>query len=230
MGAHLGAGYAIDFVSKHPSNAVRTSEPRTSVTVRIGSGSPAVLLRRFRTLVNHSSNRSNAGSKHQRIPAAQGGVSWPAKRHCRRRFRGVLDRAAERYAASRPWSTATSGLNFAELRDAADEVTRALIASGVDAGDRMAIWAPNIAEWVITSLGAHRAGAVVVTLNTRFKGSEAAYVLQRSEARLLFTVTDFLDTDYVEMLGDRGRGTCESRRSSCCADPTGPARRRSRSS
>jgi acyl-CoA synthetase (AMP-forming)/AMP-acid ligase II len=44
---------------------------------------------------------------------------------------------------------------------------------------------------------------VLVTLNTRFKGNEAAYVLQRSGARVLFTVTDFLDTDYVELLGDR---------------------------
>ncbi len=78
---------------------------------------------------------------------------------------------------SRHSSTATCGSNFAELRDAADEVTRALIASGVDAGDRVGIWAPNIGEWVLTALGAHRAGAVVVTLNTRFKGSEAAYVL-----------------------------------------------------
>jgi acyl-CoA synthetase (AMP-forming)/AMP-acid ligase II len=116
---------------------------------------------------------------------------------------GVLDRAAARYAGVEALVDGDIRLNFTELRDAADEVTRALIASGIEAGDRVAIWAPNIAEWVITSLGAHRAGAVVVTLNTRFKGNEAAYVLQRSEARLLFTVTDFLETDYVELLGDR---------------------------
>jgi acyl-CoA synthetase (AMP-forming)/AMP-acid ligase II len=116
---------------------------------------------------------------------------------------GVLDRAAERYAGAEALVDGDLRMNFAELRDAADEVARALIGSGIDAGDRVGIWAPNIAEWVITALGAHRAGAVVVTLNTRFKGSEAAYVLERSGARMLFTVTDFLDTDYVELLGDR---------------------------
>jgi acyl-CoA synthetase (AMP-forming)/AMP-acid ligase II len=116
---------------------------------------------------------------------------------------GVLDRAARQYATVEALVDGDLRLNFAELRDAADEVTRALIGSGIEAGDRVGIWAPNIAEWVLTALGAHRAGAVVVTLNTRFKGKEAAYVLDRSGARMLFTVTDFLDTDYVELLGDR---------------------------
>ena len=68
----------------------------------------------------------------------------------------------------------------------------------------MAIWAPNCAEWVIACSAVHRVGAVLVPLNTRFKGSEAAYILNTSRARMLFTVTDFLDSDYVELLGDRG--------------------------
>ena len=54
-------------------------------------------------------------------------------------------------------------------------------------------------------LGAFRAGAVVVTVNTRFKGQEAAHVLRTAEARLLVTVTDFLDTDYVALLAPRRR-------------------------
>src|SRR5262249_40149287 len=69
-----------------------------------------------------------------------------------------------------------------------------------EAGDRVAIWAPNIGEWVIAASAVHRAGAVLVTLNTRFKGDEAAYIIRASGARLLFTVTDFLDTDYVSLL------------------------------
>jgi acyl-CoA synthetase (AMP-forming)/AMP-acid ligase II len=55
----------------------------------------------------------------------------------------------------------------------------------------------------VASLAVHRVGAVLVTLNTRYKGPEAAHILNASGARLLFTVTDFLDTDYVELLGDR---------------------------
>jgi HIP---CoA ligase len=52
----------------------------------------------------------------------------------------------------------------------------------------------------VLALGAHSAGAIVVPINTRFKGTEAAYVLQRSGAKVLATVTEFLDTDYVALL------------------------------
>jgi acyl-CoA synthetase (AMP-forming)/AMP-acid ligase II len=112
----------------------------------------------------------------------------------------VLDRAAERFAGIEALVDGDLRLDFVGLQAAADEAARALIATGIEAGDRVGIWAPNMAEWAIAALGVHRAGAVVVTLNTRFKGNEAAYVLQRPSARLLFTVTDFLDTDYVSML------------------------------
>jgi acyl-CoA synthetase (AMP-forming)/AMP-acid ligase II len=64
----------------------------------------------------------------------------------------------------------------------------------------VSIWAPNIAEWVVAALGALSVGAVLVPLNTRFKGPEAAYILGKSGARALATVVGFLDTDYVDML------------------------------
>ena len=99
-------------------------------------------------------------------------------------------------------------LSFAELAAAADEAARAFIASGVERGDRVAIWAPNMGEWVIAALGAFRAGAVVVTVNTRFKGAEAAHVIATAQARLLLTTTDFLDTDYVALLAEAGVPEC----------------------
>ena len=64
----------------------------------------------------------------------------------------------------------------------------------------MAVWAPNIWEWAVAALGVHVAGGVVVPVNTRWKGREAEYVLSNSAARMLFTVTDFLDLDYVAEL------------------------------
>ena len=57
-----------------------------------------------------------------------------------------------------------------------------------------------MAEWAIAASAVHRAGAVLVPLNTRLKGPEAAYILNTARARLLFTVSDFLDTDYVTLL------------------------------
>ena len=56
---------------------------------------------------------------------------------------------------------------------------------------------------LLAALGGYLAGAVLVPVNTRFRGREAAYVLQRAHATVLFTVTDFLDTDYVAMLADQ---------------------------
>ncbi|MEM7412781.1 MAG: FadD3 family acyl-CoA ligase [Myxococcota bacterium] len=90
--------------------------------------------------------------------------------------------------------------SFRELGAAAERVGRALVASGCQHGDRVSIWAPNVAEWVVAAIGIQSIGAVLVPLSTRHKGAEAAYQLQKSGARWLFTVAGFLDTDYVGML------------------------------
>ncbi|MDQ1423704.1 MAG: HIP---CoA ligase, partial [Acidimicrobiaceae bacterium] len=75
-----------------------------------------------------------------------------------------------------------------------------LIASGIQPGDRVALWAPNSVEWIIASFGVYAAGAVLVPFNTRYRGDEAGHILRTSGACLLLTVTDFLDTSYVELL------------------------------
>ena len=93
-------------------------------------------------------------------------------------------------------------LTFAELWTEARHAAKAYVAAGVSPGDRVALWAPNIWEWPVALLGLQAAGAVAVPLNTRFKGAEAAYVLERSRARLLVTVDGFLGNDYVAMLAD----------------------------
>ncbi len=94
--------------------------------------------------------------------------------------------------------------SFAELATNVYVAARALMASGVAPGDRVAIWAPNTSEWVTVALGAHVAGIVVVPINTRFKGREVADILRRTRAKMMFLVTDFLDTDYVGSLKQAG--------------------------
>ncbi len=116
----------------------------------------------------------------------------------------ALARAVERFGDREALVDGDVRLSFAQLASEADRAARALVASGVQQGDRIAIWAPNIGEWVIIALAIHRAGAAIVPLNTRFKGAEAGYILRTAGARMLFTVTDFLDTDYVELLRDGG--------------------------
>jgi acyl-CoA synthetase (AMP-forming)/AMP-acid ligase II len=89
---------------------------------------------------------------------------------------------------------------WAELRERARAVAGALVAGGLEVGDRVAIWAPNGVHWIEAVLGLWEAGAVLVPINTRFKGPEAAEVLRRSGARRLVTPRTFLESDYVAML------------------------------
>ncbi len=121
---------------------------------------------------------------------------------------GLVEDAAARFGANEalvdrhgPGGTVTR-LTFDQVAERVADATRAIVANGIDRGDRVAIWAPNCAEWVIAALGAVGAGALLVPLNTRFKGAEAAYVLRQSGARMLFTVEGFLGTDYPTMLDE----------------------------
>src|SRR2546425_818142 len=113
---------------------------------------------------------------------------------------GLLAGTAERFGDAEAVVDPPVRLTFRQLHGAAREAARGFIALGIQPGDRVAIWAPNIWEWIVALGGLHAAGAVLVPLNTRFKGPEAAYILQKSGAKVLLTVTDFLGTDYVAML------------------------------
>ncbi|MBW8825718.1 MAG: AMP-binding protein [Acidobacteria bacterium] len=108
--------------------------------------------------------------------------------------------AADRFGDDEAVVDGDTRLSFLELEQLMLRATRAAIASGVEPGDRVAIWAPNAWEWIVTALGLLGAGAWLVPLNTRFKGEEAAFVLAKAGAHSLFTVTGFLDNDYIGML------------------------------
>ena len=112
--------------------------------------------------------------------------------------------AADRFGDRPAIVDGDTAWTYAELNESARTFGAALVASGVERGDRVAIWAPNAGEWVVAVLGLLQAGAVLVPVNTRFKGAEAAVILERSRARVLVTVTDFLDTDYLAMLDETG--------------------------
>jgi acyl-CoA synthetase (AMP-forming)/AMP-acid ligase II len=88
-------------------------------------------------------------------------------------------------------------LTYRELQSTAERVARSLVAAGVEPGDRVGLWAPNSVRWVPAGLGIYMAGATLVPLNTRFKSAEAAYVVRASESRVLLTVSDFLEHDFV---------------------------------
>ncbi|MGW1769772.1 FadD3 family acyl-CoA ligase [Streptomyces sp. NPDC002073] len=113
---------------------------------------------------------------------------------------GLVADAATRFAGREAVVDGRTRVSYAELGERVARAAAACIAAGVEAGDRVAVWAPNSLDWIVSALGAVSAGAVLVPLNTRFKGAEAAYVLGRSRARLLFVTGTFLGTSYVASL------------------------------
>ena len=113
---------------------------------------------------------------------------------------GVLARASALYGDAPAIVTDETRLTFRELAIKARAAAAALTTAGIRKGDRVAIWAPNSAEWIVAALGIALSGAVLVPLNTRLKGKEAAFILRRSGARLLLTVGEFLGTRYPDLL------------------------------
>jgi acyl-CoA synthetase (AMP-forming)/AMP-acid ligase II len=90
--------------------------------------------------------------------------------------------------------------SFPELAERVRQHARALMASGITPGDRVALWAPNSLRWVESALGVLSCGAVLVPVNTRLKGEEALHVLRTSRSSMLLVDDGFLGNSYVELL------------------------------
>ncbi|NML08433.1 FadD3 family acyl-CoA ligase [Sphingomonas sp. G-3-2-10] len=115
-------------------------------------------------------------------------------------MRGVVGRMEAAWPGEIAIATPERNWTFGDLARDCRRAARALLAKGIGRGDRIAIWAPNSAEWVIAVVGAQLLGAAVVPLNTRYKGAEAAFILGKSKSRLVFTVSGFLGVDYPGLL------------------------------
>ncbi|MEU3396985.1 FadD3 family acyl-CoA ligase [Streptomyces filamentosus] len=117
---------------------------------------------------------------------------------------GLVRAAGERWGGREAVAEGRVRVSYAELAARVERSAAACLAAGTRPGDRVAVWAPNSLDWIVAALGAVTAGAVLVPLNTRFKGTEAADVLARSRARLLFVTGTFLGTSYVASLRRAG--------------------------
>jgi acyl-CoA synthetase (AMP-forming)/AMP-acid ligase II len=115
---------------------------------------------------------------------------------------GLLADAASRLADAEAIVDGDLRMSYVDLDAAVSKAAAAIIGAGLVKGDRVAIWAPNSALWIVAALGLQRAGAVLVPINTRYLGDEAAFVLKKSHAQMLFTSTDFLGRDYPASLAE----------------------------
>lgn len=115
-------------------------------------------------------------------------------------FPQMIARQAERFGQRELLVDGDTRLSYAEFTDQMTDAARALMALGVERGDRIAVWAPNSIRWLVAALGAGAAGATILPMNSRFKGIEAVDVVRRARPKVVFTVGDFLRTDYAAML------------------------------
>ena len=90
--------------------------------------------------------------------------------------------------------------SYLELEAAVRRAAAAFVAAGLRHTDRVAIWAPNMGRWIVAALGAQSVGGIIVPLNTRLKGREAGYILNRSGARILVHARELLGTRFADLL------------------------------
>ena len=98
-------------------------------------------------------------------------------------------------ATQRRWS-------YAELAQAVRRLATGLLGAGIVAGDRVGVWAPNCAEWVLAQYATAEIGAVLVNVNPAYRSHELAYALNQSGAAIVISATRFKTSDYVAQLAE----------------------------
>lgn len=98
---------------------------------------------------------------------------------------------------------------YGELDAELDLIARGLMALGVQRGERVGIWAPNCAEWIIVQYATAKIGAILVNINPAYRTHELAYALNQSGVRTLISATAFKTSDYARMV-DEVRPECGS--------------------
>jgi len=89
---------------------------------------------------------------------------------------------------------------YRELQRQVDAFAAGLLALGLEPGDRIGIWSPNNAEWVVTQFATAKAGIILVNINPAYRVAELEHALNQAGCKALITASTFRSTDYIEML------------------------------
>jgi acyl-CoA synthetase (AMP-forming)/AMP-acid ligase II len=112
----------------------------------------------------------------------------------------LLERARNDFGDAEAFIDGDLRWTFADLVAQVRRAAAAMIADGVRPGDRVAVWAPNGTDWVMAALGAVSVGAVLVPVSTRYRSTEAQWIMRKSGASVLIVGEGFLGNDYLGML------------------------------
>ena len=113
----------------------------------------------------------------------------------------MFDEIAEKYPDNDALVSIHQGKRYTyrELQKELNRTAKGFIALGLKKGDRLAIWATNIAEWIITQYATAKAGIIMVNINPAYRTHELEYSLRQSEAQVLLLMDRFKSSDYVKM-------------------------------
>jgi fatty-acyl-CoA synthase len=119
-----------------------------------------------------------------------------------------LEQTVSRFPDREALVSFQQGLRYSwtELDGAVDELARGLIAAGLQKGDRVGIWSPNCAEWVLVQYATAKLGVILVNINPAYRTSELEYALHQSGCRMLVAAPAFKTSDYRAMVTEVREG------------------------
>ncbi len=114
----------------------------------------------------------------------------------------LLDETADRLGARPACVFVAQGIRWTwdELRREADTLAAALLSLGLQRGDRVGIWSPNRAEWVLVQFATARIGVILVNINPAYRTAELEYALNKVQVRLLVSAVGLKTSNYLDML------------------------------
>ncbi len=113
-----------------------------------------------------------------------------------------FDRTVQRWGARPALISHQQGIawTWSELGAKVDAFAAGLVAMGLKPGERVGIWSPNNAEWIVTQYATAKAGLILVNINPAYRLSELEYALNKVECRALITASKFKTSDYIGMI------------------------------
>ena len=161
----------------------------------------------FPYFVNYMSRFENTRGKKKMLYPNHDGTGqyiWKKDELINLTFGEVLDRLVEEFPDQYcfKYTTLDYTRTYEEFRDDVDHFARALISLGVKAGSKVAVWATNVPAWYIAFWACARIGAVLVTMNTAYKISEAEYLLRQSDTHTLILIESALDSNFKNIINE----------------------------
>ncbi|WML44387.1 AMP-binding protein [Neobacillus sp. PS3-40] len=114
----------------------------------------------------------------------------------------LLHEAVKKYSSKEAlvYSQENIRYSYQQFYDETTKLAKALLGLGIKKGEKIAIWATNVPEWVLLQFASARIGAILVTVNTSYQSTELEYLLKQSDATTLFLINGFKGTSYINTI------------------------------